>query len=193
MSHQKWQLTGSKMTLEVSDGCQESSLETDLIFILYLHSSQFSLSTVTWCLHTSYSWLRGRSDHAWRPQKCSCSVNCRRAKLGVFLNYYNILFLKWISFLGRRIFCKDFSISGIPSECRNWSYSHWIQLERIWSSVHFTGFLCIWKQGRWWCKMVKVISWEWNLTPVSKQLVNYSCYPESKCVHLMSLMNLIEH
>lgn len=151
MSHQKWQLTGSKMTLKVSDGCQESSLETDLIFILYLHSSQFLLSPVTWCLHTSYSWLRGRSDHEPYPQKCSCSVNCRRAKLGVFLNYYNILFLKWISFLGRRMFCKDFSISGIPSECRNWSYSHWIQLERIWSSVHFTGFLCIWKQGRWWC------------------------------------------
>lgn len=35
MSHQKWQLTGSRMTLQVSDGCQESSFKTDLISFFY--------------------------------------------------------------------------------------------------------------------------------------------------------------
>lgn len=155
MSHQKWQLTGSRMTLQVSDGCQESSFEWfDLFFwfsyFIYVAPSSYWAQSPGVFIHPIVGWEEGVTMHEG-PQKCSWSVNCRIAKLRVFLNYYSILFLKWISFLGRRMFCKDFSISGVPSECRNWSYSHWIQLERIWSSVHFTGFLCIWKQGRWWC------------------------------------------
>lgn len=53
------------------------------------------------------------------PQKGSFSVNCWVVKLRVLLNYYSILFSKLISFLGRRLFCKDFSKSGVLIKCRN--------------------------------------------------------------------------
>lgn len=143
--------SGSRMTLEV---CQETCFKTDLIsfliFILSLHSSRFLLKLPDVFIHPIAGWEERVTVHKG-PQKCSCNVNCWIAKLRVFLNYYSILFLTWISVLERRLFCKDFSISGVPSELRSWSYSHWIQLERIWSSVHFTGFLCIWKQGQRWC------------------------------------------
>lgn len=139
--HQKWQLTGSRMTLEVCQmGVRRAvsrkiwSLLWFFCFIYVALSSSAQLPGVF--IHPIAFWEERMTMHKG-PQKCSCSVNCWIAKLRVFLNYYSILFLKLISFLGRRCFCKDFGVSGVPSECRSWSYSHWIQLERIWSSGAF--------------------------------------------------------
>lgn len=147
--------SGSRMTLEV---CQMSDRKAvsrqiwSLFWFLYFIYKAPSSCQAHLVLVSSYILLLvERVTMHKGPQKCSCNVNCWIAKLRVLLNYCSILFLTWISFLGRRLFCKDFSISGAPFEWRNWSYSHWIQLERIWSSVYFTGFLCIWKQGRRWC------------------------------------------
>lgn len=105
------------------------------LYFIYIALSSYWAHLPGVFIHPIAGWEERVTLHKG-PQKCSCSVNCWIAKLS-FLNYYNILFLNLISFLGRRLFCKDFSISGVPSECRNWSYSHWIQLERIWSSGAF--------------------------------------------------------
>lgn len=113
MSHQKWRLTGSKMTLEVSDGCQETVLRLIWFsYFIYIALSSYWAQLPGVFIHPIAGWEEGVTMHEG-PQKCS--VNCRIAKLGVFLNYYSILFLKGISFLGKRIFCKDFNIWGIPS------------------------------------------------------------------------------
>lgn len=106
MSHQKWQLTGSRMTLEVCQmGVRRAvsrliwSLFWFLCFI-YVAPSSYWTQLPGVFTHPITGWEERVTMHKC-PQKCSCSVNCWIAKLRVFLNYNSILFLKWISFLGR--------------------------------------------------------------------------------------------
>lgn len=109
-----------------------------MIFILYLHSPEFLLSTDTHCLLVSLFLLERKEWSCIQVLRNAVAMSIAIVvKLRIALNYYNILFTELISFLGMRLFCKNFSKSVILIKCRNWFCSHRTQLVQIGSSGVF--------------------------------------------------------